>query len=479
MEYLPTNGIDATTGAPLMPELDEAALARLALGQPLDPAAVEDARRRAFQLSGPDRGVEADPNDLQATGWGLVLPADSDPAILEALQPLLDLRHSQAGERFRLFAGPDGYQPGETKRDFLKRFRMGAGPVNPERVPYYLLLAGTPVQIPYHFQYQLDVQYAVGRLGFDSPADYHSYTQSVLRAECGALPPRRAPAFFAPANPDDRATQASASLLAAPLAEWLQAGLPTWGQPAAQTRALIGLQAAKAGLSALLDGSAPPPALLFAAGHGLGYPAGDPRQRQRQGALICQDWPGPKQAQGPVREADCFAAADLPAAADLTGLVGFFFACYSAGVPAEDELAPLLWPAAPERRRAAPEDFISALPQRLLAQGALALVGHVDRAWAASFYLDGAGPQLQVFQDALQRLFKDRAPIGYALEVFNNRYAELAAELGEELAQVRDFGKQPDPKYLASLWTAHNDARNYLLLGDPAVRVGNFESTIS
>ena len=39
MQALPLNGIDATTGAPLLPELDEAALARLALGQALDPAA--------------------------------------------------------------------------------------------------------------------------------------------------------------------------------------------------------------------------------------------------------------------------------------------------------------------------------------------------------------------------------------------------------------------------------------------------------
>ena len=469
MTGLPLNGIDAATGGALLPELDEAALARLALGQALDPAAQDDARRRAHQLSGPDRGVEADPNDLAATGWGLVLPAGGDPAVLDALQPLVELRRAQAGERFQIISGPDGYQPGESKRDFLKRFRMGSGPVNPERVPYYLLLAGTPQEIPFHFQYQLDVQYAVGRLGFSRPEDYAAYARSVLQAESAAAPRLRPPAFFAPAIPGDGATQASANLLAGPLAGWLQQAVPQ----AAPPQALLGAQATRAALAGLLDGAAPPPALLFSASHGLGYPNGDPRQLERQGALLCQDWPGPQAWQGPLRDEFCFAAADLPAG-ELAGLVAFFFGCYSAGAPGRDEFAPLLWPGQPERAMGAPHDFLAALPQRLLAQGALAVIGHVDRAWAASFYLEGAGPQLQVFQDALQRLVGERAPVGYALEVFNNRYAELAAELGEELGQVRDFGKQPDARLLASLWTAHHDARNMVLLGDPAVRVGAF-----
>jgi hypothetical protein len=65
-------------------------------------------------------------------------------------------------------------------------------------------------------------------------------------------------------------------------------------------------------------------------------------------------------------------------------------------------------------------------------------------------------------------------PVGYAMEYFNERYAELATMLSSELLGLQ-LGKRVNELELAGLWVANNDARSYAVLGDPAARLVNFQ----
>lgn len=469
-ELLTFNGIDGATGSYLVPPMTPRQLTALARGENPDRDHIADLKLRLRQFLQKKRGVKEgiDPERLDSAGWGIIYAhpdQEKVSAIREALGDLLALRTEQAGDRYREFSGADAYRPGETKTNFLARHGAGPGPADPEVIPYYLLIVGDPETIPFSFQYQLDVQYAVGRVHFASLEEYASYAHSLVEADSGqSVRPRQA-VFFGVQNPDDRATALSAVQLVEPLAGRLAA---VQVQKGWTVRTISGEAATKSALTGLIGGEQAP-ALLFSASHGMSFPSGDPRQLPHQGALLCQDWPGPRGWREPIPEDYYFSATDVPGKARLAGTLAFLFACYGAGTPRTDDFPHLTTgTSAPIAKQA----FVSRLSQRLLGHprgGMLAMIGHVERAWGYSFLWDQAGSQLAVFESALRRLMKG-SRVGYAMEYFNERYAELSTELSAEL-QGLQFGKQVDELALAGMWTANNDARSYVIVGDPAARL--------
>lgn len=422
---------------------------------------LEELSRRLLENSGPITGRRmrgtidgVDASDLAQAGWGILF-AESDPRsdeILEALKPLLDHRRAQAGSLYRQYVGTDGYCAGDRKLDFLARHGAGPGPVDPNLVPYYLLLVGDPEQIPFGFQYGLDHQHAVGRIFFETLEEYRSYAASVVAAETAPPQPGRKVTFFGPAQDDG--TRVSLKLLLSPLIEGLR------GRQDCKIHGLLGEHATKSALSQLLHGEERPN-LLFTAGHGVYYKTGHPGQQARQGALICQDWPGEGCAPGPEH---VFAAEDVNGAR-LQGLLAFLFACNSAGTPDRGDFAPEDGYA----RQASPRPFVSSLSQKLLGRGALAVVGHVERVWRCSFLWRETGARPQAFMDTLGRLL-DGKPLGWAMEPLSARFADLAACLGS-LLEDHYLGLLDEEKSIIELWTACRDARNYVIVGDPAVRL--------
>ena len=455
------NGINGATGGYELPPTTPENLANVISGQQIDAGFLSELKQKKEAHWAIKEG--ADPENLAQAGWGVIFAHNADAAVKDALKELLDHRKQQAGALYKEYVGGDGFRVGaDDKNKWLSRHGMGPGPADPDKIPYYLLIVGDPETIPYRFQTQLDIQYAVGRIHFDTLEEYAQYARSVVTAETKKLKlPKRA-TLFGVRTEGDAATTLSADHLIKPLAAKLN-GHVGWA-----VNTLLEASAMKSNLSDLINGK-DVPTLLFTGSHGMGFPSGDPRQLPHQGALLCQDWPGPGKWKEAIPDKFYFSGADVSSDAKILGSMAFFFACYGAGTPKLDEFAQQ---ASKERTDIAPNAFLASLPKKLLSHpkgGMLAVVGHVERAWGYSFMWDRAGEQLTVFESTLQRLMGG-APIGFALEYFNERYAEISSDLSAKIEDL-NFGGNVDKVELAGIWTANNDARNYVILGDPAVRL--------
>ncbi len=457
------NGISGATGKYSIPPMSDAQLSQFIRGE-AEPENLTELRYKHQQKGVKHFGVKAgvDPEMLKSAGWGIIFAHDADPEIKEALSPLLKLREKQAGKYFKVCDGQNGVRPNESKTKYLGRHKVGPGPADPDKLPYYLLIVGSPQEIPYRFQTQLDVQYAVGRIHFNTLDEYENYANSVVAVETGQVQLPRQARFFGVVNEGDEATRLSSEHLVTPLYDKLKSDCPDW-----DIQAILGDEAKRDRLTQLLGGDQTP-ALLFTASHGVDFPLNDNRQLAYQGALLCQDCPGI--GVGPMKRDYYFAGEDIDSQASLLGLIAFHFACFGAGTPDRDEFAKQAFSNSPDK--IAPYPFLAGLPTRMLGHprgGALATIGHVDRAWGYSFISDQAGAHTVAFESTLKHLL-DGKPVGYALEYFNERYSELSTVLSDELQEI-DFGKTEDPYALAGMWTANNDARGYIIIGDPAVRL--------
>jgi hypothetical protein len=426
-------------------------------------------RKRALAIE----GAVDDPMDLSQAGWCALFASDAHPAVREALAPLLELRREQVGaeKNFKVFAGAEGVKPGETAAAWAARKEVSlVAPVSPRKgVPFYMLIVGGPDRIPFEFQAQFDLQWAVGRLCFDRVEDYAAYARKIVDHEKGLAPPRRKLlSVWIPRNPLDVATPLLAgSIVPEFLGRSTADDMPIGRTSGFEISTFVGDgQATRSRLDDIMRGRADggPPAILFTGSHGAEWTVDDPAvQRERQGALVTQEWTRGR----PLLEGHYYAGDDVPHDAQVHGMMAFLFACFGGGCP---DLDSYYFQPDGQRKLVAPRPFVARLPQRLLARGALAIIAHVDRAFSYAFEDVMGTSQAQLLRQPLERLARGHR-VGLAADPLNLQWSALAAQLGVALGGAAPGTQPARSPLIANLYIARDDARNYVVLGDPAVRL--------
>ena len=407
------------------------------------------------------------PQKLEEVGWGVIIPPGIEPEFKAALQPLIELRESVA-KPMRMFEGDDAPFVGEAAEDWLKRHKVRMETVNPMRgIPYYILIVAPPELISFEFQYSLDLFWAVGRVWFDKAEDFAMYAESVRRYEMSDIvSTTRNVAIFSTQHDFDQATQLFMKQVAKPMIDG-EVGIaaPLGKNQNFGVQTYLRDDASKATLESILRGSlGGVPSVLFTGTHGMQFEPEDDRQRTLQGAIVCQDWQG----YGSITEKHWFSGADVPGDAKCHGLFHVLFACHGGGCTEFDDFDQLN----DEPRKIAKTSLLASLPKALLSHkngGALAVLAHVERAWAYSFQDQNGGSQTDGLRDVVARLLSGER-IGQATDSFNLRWAAIATQLSDRQLDMQRNVKFP-PRLLSKLWIARNDARNFIIIGDPAVRL--------
>jgi len=454
------------------PALQEGLDRRAAGGAP-----VPDRRPKPAELW----GDEDAPDDLERQKWGVIAPEGSaGDRLIDAIAPLVERRRRQQG-RVREYRVPARMTVDEAAQWKKRVFRSGAD-VDSD-LPRYQLIVGDLDQVPLGVQQVQATDGFVGRLAFDELDGYRAYADKVVRWEDGPAP-AEGRAILHAVRDGTRATRLGYDALIAPgeaiLRQRRAAGDVRYGE-------LRVTGSERPSPDELWASAAGGPGVLLSLGHGVGVPrarepalarGGAERQRREQGALS-------------FGGGGVVTGADLAGRGFLRGGVWLAVACFSAGTAETSdyghwldtlrraghvgsEIGHVLDTLAHER------PFVAAVPKAALADpdGPLAFVGHVDLAWAYSFFDFDDRPRRRPGRivGVIQALL-NRHRAGVAVRKLMSFFAEVNTELTaleDARARAGRGALDDDDRERARrghLWMLRQDLAGYVLLGDPAVRL--------
>ncbi len=408
-------------------------------------------------------------------GWGVVLPdiAGASQAELAAfddappaIQRLIRAREAVLG-RVPIFRA----RHAETlalSRVFLHDFRSGTSPaidasetgVAVGRIPQYLLLAGSPEQIPWGLQYVLSTVRYVGRLDLDDEG-LERYVDRLLADWAGSEAKLDRSLNWAVRHSAQDITATMRKVLTRPLHKLL-ADPQVQGAKARFIDGKSQLATAEALIASLAEHQ---PALIATSSHGQTWPLDDSATMGRDlGMLVDQS-------------EELLDPEELLADWQPDGAVWIAHACCSAGAKAKSEFVGLFDPQSTNAKIlsavAALGERTSPLPRALLgaAKPARAFIGQVEPTF------DWTLKQRRTKQRLTGKLLKpvrDRLlaglPIGSYLERWHGRSASLNTAWIEMRGEV-DSGRELEPDMLYPRLAAA-DVASTVLLGDPTAFLG-------
>ena len=352
---------------------------------------------------------------------------------------------------------------GWIQRNYNLKFR-------PKTRPNHILIVATPKQIPFGFQSRLSKKPRVGRICFDSICDLENYVDKVIKlSENPPVKLKRHSSFFATdygkmSNGKYDVTHYSYNELVTPLKQFLETeNIPVKIAKLDDVKKTHMLQKLKSNKSAL----------VFFAGHGIGNVSKD-KQLHLQGAFCCQDWIETK------NDSELFSASDISYDEPfLEGAMVVNFSCFGYGTPKLDDIVNFSFGGDRFRDSLADEAFMAALPKRLLAhpKGPLGYIGHANSLYLSGFYntnpsmSDDFKRDISPFETIVDYLFRNDT-LGKSIEDMNETAAMESDRFSDAILRFQGGDKNRETKReIANSFFQSHDFDNYLIFGDPAIRL--------
>ena len=336
--------------------------------------------------------------------------------------------------------------------------------------PNHILLIGDPKLIPFEFQSLLDIKANVGRVCFDTIEEMQNYVTKVINLKNNPPNLRKETLFFAPdwgyTNGTYDATHYSHNDMVIPLSNTLR-------NEQIGAKIITEKQATKDTLKSELEKSQS--ALVYVASHGVGDIEGLENQRALTGAICGQNWN--------QDNSDLFTAKDIPDddTPFLEGSMFVQFSCFGYGTHKYDDITDLSLSNIAQRKIIADEALVAAIPKKLLAhpRGPVAFIGHVNTTYLQGFYDDNMvlsdedKRDLSPFESMLSKAFHNET-MGSTLHDMNMKAASDAITFADRINTYDPISADLETdKAIAREFLSIHDSKNFLLFGDPGVRLSN------